>query len=421
MGIHIDKPQTNYAGTVANGVKSSVMPSDGSKSFLVFEYKPDCPKKNKKMSSFIAQEESMFLDNEKILDNAMGMPQEEKEENKDIEINNLIGNMEKYRFNQKTKLKELENSHFPSLPSVPSLPSLPGGLNSGALTDAANTAKDLAGAGKDALGDISHGAKSMVGGGGGDDTAPGADGKRKDPTNLVPNSLSEPSIPRSFTYDEKKNILPAMSNAQANVDPNSLTDANKASASDDPKAPTIAGAAPGADKPQVAPLEMPGKKKSSGPEPTDLTMAGKKGPDPMETMPDNEDEKKDEEPVNKDIPSNSKKGGETTNSGKAKLRKIYNSGYFQYLEALKKKFEKISEAIKKFIELNMPLFGNKNLDLEYCESVVCFEQGANITNMPDVYDVLLEKGKNMENLIKRLIDRINARIYKTSKIKESWR
>jgi hypothetical protein len=88
---------------------------------------------------------------------------------------------------------------------------------------------------------------------------------------------------------------------------------------------------------------------------------------------------------------------------------------------LEKRFQKISDAIGKFVELNMPLFGNKNLDLEYCESTVCFEQGANITNMPDVYDVLREKGQKMQNLIRRLLDRINARIYKTKKIREAWR
>jgi hypothetical protein len=88
---------------------------------------------------------------------------------------------------------------------------------------------------------------------------------------------------------------------------------------------------------------------------------------------------------------------------------------------LKKRFQKISDAIGKFIELNSPLFGNKNLDLEYCESTKCFNEGANITNMPDVYDVIVEKGKKMENLIRRLLDRINARIYKTKKIREAWR
>jgi len=88
------------------------------------------------------------------------------------------------------------------------------------------------------------------------------------------------------------------------------------------------------------------------------------------------------------------------------------------LDQLKKKYDKIFDAIKKFLELNLPLFGNKNLDLEYCESNVCFNEGANITNMPDVYNIIFEKAMKMENLIQKLLDRINARIYKTREIKD---
>jgi len=90
------------------------------------------------------------------------------------------------------------------------------------------------------------------------------------------------------------------------------------------------------------------------------------------------------------------------------------------LDQLKKKYDKIFDAIKKFLELNLPLFGNKNLDLEYCESNVCFNEGANITNMPDVYNIIFEKAMKMENLIQKLLDRINARIYKTREIKDKW-
>lgn len=100
---------------------------------------------------------------------------------------------------------------------------------------------------------------------------------------------------------------------------------------------------------------------------------------------------------------------------------IYNSGYLHYLDTLKKKFDKISDSIKKFIELNTPIFGNKNLDLEYCETNVCFNEGANIVNMPDVYSIVYEKARKMQNLIEKLLDRINARIYKTKGIKDKWR
>ena len=103
------------------------------------------------------------------------------------------------------------------------------------------------------------------------------------------------------------------------------------------------------------------------------------------------------------------------------MRKIYNSGYFNYLKQLQKKFKKIGDAIGKFIKLNTPLFGNKGTDLEDCETEVCFNEGANITNMPDVYDILLAKSKKMQNLITKLLDRVNARIYKTSKILYSWK
>jgi hypothetical protein len=124
--------------------------------------------------------------------------------------------------------------------------------------------------------------------------------------------------------------------------------------------------------------------------------------------------------VNKDIPGNSKKTGETTPIAIGRLNMIYNSGYFNYLETLKKKFGKISEAIKKFLELNIPLFGNKSLDLEYCENSKCFSEACNVTNMPDVYNIIIEKSKKMENLIKKLLDRINARIYKTKEIRNKW-
>lgn len=468
--IRIDKAQENYAGTNANGVKSLVMPNDGAKSFLVFKYKPDCPKK-KQMSSFIAQEENMFLDNEKILDDALGIKENNDEnENKDIEINNLIENMgkysnnnnnhhikskrdlitkqlipqlnlagnkkddmnllnhinmEKYRFSQKAKLKELENlGDIPAAPGLPDLPSSPAGLNSGALADAGAQAAKAAGMGKNALQDITDAAKSLFNKdkGDGEDNKPGVDGKFKPPTDLMPNSVANPSLGRTFDYEDSKNLLPAMSKGQSREDPNNLSDANKPSSSDSPKQtqmPDSGKANP--DPPRPADGELPGKKKGKDPNPNDLSQAGKKGPDPLENTPDDDDDKKDDEGFNKDIPSNSKKTGETTAIGKGRLNRIYNSGYFAYLESLKKKYDKINESIKKFLELNMPLFGNKALDLEKCESTVCFDQGANITNMPDVHDIILEKAKNMENVIQRLLDRINARIYKTKEIRDKWR
>ena len=33
------------------------------------------------------------------------------------------------------------------------------------------------------------------------------------------------------------------------------------------------------------------------------------------------------------------------------------------------------------------------MDLEYCESEVCFSEGCNVTNLPQVYDIILEKSK----------------------------
>lgn len=103
-----------------------------------------------------------------------------------------------------------------------------------------------------------------------------------------------------------------------------------------------------------------------------------------------------------------------------RLRVIYNSGYFKYLEGLKKKMGKISEQIKQFVELNTPLYGNKNIDLEYCESEKCFSDGCNITNLPQIYDIIIEKSKKMESLVQKLLDRINARIYKTKEIHSKW-
>ena len=64
------------------------MSSDGSKSFILFSYKPDCPKK-KSMSSFITEKEDVFLDNENILENAL------KGQNTDVDINAFIENMSK--------------------------------------------------------------------------------------------------------------------------------------------------------------------------------------------------------------------------------------------------------------------------------------------------------------------------------------
>ena len=87
---------------------------------------------------------------------------------------------------------------------------------------------------------------------------------------------------------------------------------------------------------------------------------------------------------------------------------------------MKKKTDKISESIKQYLALNTPLFGNKNMDLEYCESEVCFSEGCNVTNLPQVYDIILEKSKKIDNVIKKLLNRINARIYKTKEIRESW-
>jgi len=330
--IRIDKPQENYAGTVANGVKSLVMPNDGAKAFLVFKYIPDCPKK--KMSSFIAQEENMFFDNEKILDDALGNNTNNAiNDNKDIEINNLIdsmgkntpknyiknkkdlitkqlipqlslvGNkdntllsqiaMEKFRFAEKAKLKELENSYFP-LPGVPNTPS---SLNSGAIADAANAASAAAGAGKNALNDITDAAKSLFSPDNkdkGDENKPGIEGKFKPPVDLMSNSIADPSLGRNWSDEDNKNLRPAMSRGQSREDPNRLTDSNKPSVNDDPKA-TETPDKPNPDPPKVAEPELPGKKKPENPNgPMDLSQAGKKGPDPLENIPDEDNKNKDD-------------------------------------------------------------------------------------------------------------------------------
>lgn len=91
-----------------------------------------------------------------------------------------------------------------------------------------------------------------------------------------------------------------------------------------------------------------------------------------------------------------------------------------HLKTIKKKMEKIGDSIKSFLALNVPLFGNKNLELAKCESGACFSEGCNITNLPDVYETIVEKSKKMESLIQKLLNRINARIYKTEDIKIKW-
>jgi hypothetical protein len=124
--------------------------------------------------------------------------------------------------------------------------------------------------------------------------------------------------------------------------------------------------------------------------------------------------------INKDIPSNSKKTGETTKIAKKKLNIIYRGGYLNHLKNLKKKIDKILEGFNKFEKKVNPLFGIKGLDLENCENNKCFSDGCNITNLPDVYNILVEKGKKIENLISNLRNRINSRLYKTKEIKEKW-
>ena len=121
-----------------------------------------------------------------------------------------------------------------------------------------------------------------------------------------------------------------------------------------------------------------------------------------------------------EIPSNTKTKKQSSDEAIGKLRIIYNSGYFHYLIQLRKKYEKILNYFSKFIEKNVAIYGNKLNDLEYCESLVCFNEGNNISNIPSVYDTIYEKSKKMENLLQKLLDRINSRIYKTKEIKKKW-
>ena len=83
--------------------------------------------------------------------------------------------------------------------------------------------------------------------------------------------------------------------------------------------------------------------------------------------------------------------------------------------------EKIKEQISQYVANSAGLYGNSNLNLEYCETERCFSEGCNITNLPQIYDIIIEKSKKMDSLIKKLLDRINARIYKTNGIKQKWR
>ena len=103
-----------------------------------------------------------------------------------------------------------------------------------------------------------------------------------------------------------------------------------------------------------------------------------------------------------------------------RLKSIFNDGFFSYLKRIGKKNQKISQAIKEFLELNSPLFGKKNLQLDTCDNEKCFSEGCNITNLPQIYNIILQKSKNIETVIKKLHNRIKARIYKTKEIKRQW-
>jgi len=330
--VRIDQPKDQYAGTNANGVQSSVMSGDGSKSFILFSYKPDCPKK-KSMSSFITEKEDVFLDNENILENAL------KGQNTDVDINSFIENMSKekpvnkkdlisnnmipqlysmlgnnngptpqanYRFNQKNN-SNLNKMKFPSLPS------LPGALNSGSIADAASNISNAAGAGKNALGDL---ASSLFGGSKDDDNGagkgaqpnqPSATGKFENPTDLMTNTISSPSLPRAWSHEENKNLLPAMSSPQSREDPTKLTEANKPSSTEPPtstETPSSSKANP--DPPQIAEPELPGKKKPSNPDGAmNLQDSGpdasKNAPDPLENVPDKETKGDEDEEKGKNL------------------------------------------------------------------------------------------------------------------------
>jgi hypothetical protein len=121
------------------------------------------------------------------------------------------------------------------------------------------------------------------------------------------------------------------------------------------------------------------------------------------------------------IQSHTKIKSETSDLARERLKRIYNSGYNAYLNKLKKKYDKILKSFTKFKEFNEPIFGNKIVDLEYCETNLCFNEGSNISNIPSVFKVINEKAKKMQNFVQRLLDRINSRIYKTREIKNKWR
>jgi hypothetical protein len=88
---------------------------------------------------------------------------------------------------------------------------------------------------------------------------------------------------------------------------------------------------------------------------------------------------------------------------------------------MKKKDVKIVNSTNDFVALNTPLFGQKKIEYENCDTGKCFTEGCNITYLPEVYNIILRKSKNIENIIIQLLNRINARIYKTEEIKKQWK
>jgi hypothetical protein len=197
-------------------------------------------------------------------------------------------NMERYRFSQKAKLKNKEIFSFPSLPNIPSLPSVPGSLNSNSVADAAAQAAQAAGAGKNALGDL---AKSLFGNndeGKPEENKPSTDGKFRDPQNLMPNSVASASLPRSWSDEENKNLLPAMSGASSPEDPTKAND-NK-SIFDAPTAKNNDGGKPNPDPIKGEESDLPGKKVSNPTPANDIASNSQKGPDPVESLPDKKDD-----------------------------------------------------------------------------------------------------------------------------------
>jgi hypothetical protein len=323
--VRIDASKQEYEGTFSNGVESKILPGEGSKSFILYKYKPDCPKK--KISSFITKEENVDLDNEMIMENSL------KEGNADIDINSFIDNLSKekpnnkrnlisnnliphlssiqnkdilntnddYRFNQ---INKSNNYKFPPIGSI--LQSMPnnmaGGLNSSALAETAATISNLSSQGK---GEIMNIGKGLLDGlnksfnnqqepdrTNASENLPNSMGKFESPADLYSNSLSSPAANQiNYGSGDDKNIKAAMSAAQSFEDPTKVE--GKQPGHFEPfSIPKNDESKASPDPPQIVDSELPGTKKQDSEKAMDLSTQGtdaKNQPDPLENTPEKEE------------------------------------------------------------------------------------------------------------------------------------